>query len=1138
MIRSPIPKGFLEDDLSPPVNRFHVLSRASLIAALREHFDKKLILVTAGAGWGKTTFLASYVTTLRHPYAWYTLSDKEKDPDRLLTRLYERIRQIDPKREFQTRYSLKDVWSGKITWTAFGASLMHMMSQMYPQKIILILDDFHHLESSESLVRFFEDFIKRAPLNLQIIVSSRRQPGIQLSKYKLYGYVHEIETRDLAFTYEECRELVYQCYGLSLPQTDLYGLMQYSSGWPVAIRLLGAALVRSGGKSFLNEGKPTGKEIDVEAYFESQVLSPLPSEVKRFLTEASIFESIDHEICHSVLAWPNSDSVLDRLYREGLFLDQFENTSKARPKFYRYHALFRHFLLERLKKEITPDRFNDLNVKAGQYFAGEKKWGEALTHFIHAKEYLQVADLLMKALEENLRKGSAQTLIYWIKSIPDEVIQNYPQIIYAQATAYFLTGDWNRALDSIELCVSKTRTSGPPALHATAMQLLIILNFSLDKYAESIALADDLKKAVKEESPIWAYAEAMNALALMQIAGYQPAADAWKNLEGHPAFEADKGLKMENDTQKAVGFYFLSGKVDAALGILDKAVTYLRGSDFMGRLGRSLFFLAFIQYETGNLNTSYISITEAIKEFTNNGNYHRLCAAHSLEILILLELGRLDEAAERMLCMDQMLSDGFIANEWKSYFYHMAKADLALCQERHVDFEKEAQKAIKQVRTLSYWNDTTLIFPALALRYARVGKTGYAMDLLAESLSAANSSQALFRCATINLLTAYLHHSQKNRDEDDRHLESALSLAQKNNYDSLFLSKYREIAQELLPYALERRLRLDYACHLVIRMNGNSGQSLIESMKKATNDEKRIIVKALADHRCRDSEAYLAALTRSKDNDLRRQAENALSIVSCQSPIALRIQTLGEFSVCLGDRKITHKEWKRKSAKAIFIYLALHAHKDIRIDSLIDIFFATLPLKAARTNIHQAVSTIRKVLEPGIMPKRESAYIKGGDGIYHFVLPQGSEIDALRFEEFCKQAQRALNSGDRSLSLAKFTEALSIYQGDFLIDDSDYGWNTDIRIRLQDLYASTLLVVSEMHFKLYSYEDCIKWLTLLLAADPFEERAYYMLMRCHYALGDRPKVIKIFNRCKAVLCNELGIEPGADILELYHQVRA
>jgi LuxR family maltose regulon positive regulatory protein len=167
-----------------------------------------------------------------------------------------------------------------------------------------------------------------------------------------------------------------------------------------------------------------------------------------------------------------------------------------------------------------------------------------------------------------------------------------------------------------------------------------------------------------------------------------------------------------------------------------------------------------------------------------------------------------------------------------------------------------------------------------------------------------------------------------------------------------------------------------------------------------------------------------------------------------------------------------------------------------------------------------------------------TAYIKGRDGIYRFVLPEGSEIDALRFEELCRQGRAALNSGDRSTALSTFTEALSIYRGEFLTKDPDSGWNTEIRLRLHNLYTTSLFEVSEMHFRLFSYEACIEWLTRLLATAPLEERAYYMLMRCHYALGDRPNVIRIFERCKKVLHKELGLEPGDDILELYHQIHA
>ena len=1124
----------LENDPFRPIISLSTINRTFQISSFKNNIDKKLIIVEAGAGWGKTTLLTSYATALKHPYVWYTLSEKDRDPDLFLMHLYERIGRISSGMLSERRFTVEDVYSGKLDWISFGGNLLNSISRIYPRKLIVFLDDYHVVDQNEDLQRFFDDFIEQAPLNMQFIVSTRYLADSLLSKHKTYGQVFEVGADGLAFSYEECRLFFKQSYNVILPEEDVYELIPYTSGWPLAMRLIGEEMKSNDDLSSLN-GRWAGRQINIDEYFEGQVMKGISPELKQVILESAIFESIDSDICRDILNWTDSEDILEQLFKQGLFLDRLETKGQKHPLGYHYHALFRQFLLDQLEQKTAPQNIKAINIRAGEYFVNKNRWAEALAHFIKAEAYEKSADVLVNAVAEIMSKGTARTLLYWINQLPQKVLMDFFPLLFGKGWACFISGDWTTAADSIQLCKEKVSYSEFPDLYELSVQHLLFLYFTQERHDDLIELADEVKQIVDDKSSLWAKVESMSLQAHMQKGNRLAASYALKNLDGHPGLTSNEDFLMESVSQTSINHYWLISDFDTAIADLNRTIDYFRKQDYMGRLGRSLFFLSLILYEMGRFKECYETVSESVHEMTAKGHYHTLNAALSIKVIALCALGRIDEANKEANALSRMITNNHIPNNWKTYLPACAKSQVALYKKDHTGFLTQAGKVIDALRSLALWSDETLIVAELATGYIQTGKTDFMIDPLTKAMTRAEKIGSSYRYARLNLLLAFAYYQKENLEGTKKYLETALSMSASYGYDYLFLLKHQDIASILLPVAFKERLCLDYTAHLLIRMDGNSGKYIIDKIKSMPEKDQKLLIRRLAKDECRDAENFLAQFIKKSKDEAGISAQKALLTIQKLPPLELNIQMLGAFSVRQGERVIYNNEWKRKTAVMIFKYMVAHAGKIIIVDRLIDHFFPDFTIDAARSQLHQAMSTIRKVLEPGIMPKRESAYIKSEEGAYRLILPPGSTIDVEQFDGLCRHGKAALDDGDETLTFLKYSEAISLYHGEFLATDIDSDWMVPFRDQLKKKYTEALFNVSTIHFNLFEYEKCIDYLARLIEIEPYDERAYYMLMRCYFALGDRADLIQTYQKCKKVLTEDLGIKPNTEITNIYHQ---
>jgi len=316
-------------------------------------------------------------------------------------------------------------------------------------------------------------------------------------------------------------------------------------------------------------------------------------------------------------------------------------------------------------------------------------------------------------------------------------------------------------------------------------------------------------------------------------------------------------------------------------------------------------------------------------------------------------------------------------------------------------------------------------------------------------------------------------------------------------------------------------------------MGRDCANDVICSLKDKNTEVKKSAINILIEMRYRDVESDLIELLKDSDKEICKCATIGLQRISLLPAEPLRVYTFGKFTAFVGDRKIVENSWKRKTAKSFFKYFVFNAGKDITLEKLEEIFFNDKSVENAKLNIRQGISSLRRVLEPGITSRRDSSYLKALNGSYCFEFPEGSYIDFIEFNRLLIEAVLAKKDGDSYRAISIYNKTISLYNGDVFDDDHVESWADIVRAYYLDRYKEAMSETARLYFEVKEYNKSIEALKTLLSKDSWHERSYLLLMKCYLAIGEKTKAVEVYRRCSNVLIDELNINPSKQIIDLY-----
>ena len=428
----------------PQTPQGHV-PRGRLVERLNSGLSCKLTLISAPAGFGKTTLLAEWAKTCRVPIAWLAMDESDNDIVRFLAYLVAALRTLEEQIGSESPPVLRSIPS--LPPEQMLAALINALTKI-ERHFALVLDDFHLIQLSQ-IHEALAYLIEHQPSQMHLVIATRADPILPLARLRARGQLVEIRVADLRFNAREAFTYLNQSLSTDLPAEDLDALLARTEGWAAGLQLTTLAMrQREDISSFIHAF--TGSHEYIADYLKDEVLATQRQEIRSFLLQTSILEELCGSLCEAVTGQVAGQRTLEQLKAENLFLVSLDDEHR----WYRYHKLFGDLLRQRLDLE-QPELVPELHRRASAWYERNDQIHKSIDHALEAADLERAARLLDLIAEDTIMRSEVTTLINWMERLPDELVRTRPSLYIYYAWALVLSGrpmeffeDWLSEPDS------------------------------------------------------------------------------------------------------------------------------------------------------------------------------------------------------------------------------------------------------------------------------------------------------------------------------------------------------------------------------------------------------------------------------------------------------------------------------------------------------------------------------------------------------------------------------------------------------------------------------------------------------------------------------------------------------------------
>ncbi len=1072
------------------------------------HSQPDILLFIASAGYGKTVLMSQCCNVSGNPVIWYQF-DAFDDPSVFLKNLIAGIRQYFP--DFGKMLLPRIDKSGTLKKTRqIITELFHELSARTEKNVIIALDDFHYI-IEPVMKSFIEELLNNLPAKVKVCLASRTSLPFSLSRLAVEGRVIIIDNQTIRFTRDE----IVSYLGVEIPQDTITEFIEkQTEGWPVALRLMKNAIPD-------NKFWELAEDKQLFDYLADEVLRHLPDNIQQFLLETSVLDILTPEHCDLLREKKDSGEILDLLNNQQLFV-----TPLADGGTYRYHQLFREFLLNRLGKNNK--RFF---YKAGTVARSLGNIENAVKYFNIAGAFEETIRLVIENGKKTLERGHWQTVKGWLSGLSPSQISSEPWLILFQGELEIYMGKLVESERLLRKASAMFKQQGDMhGLSESLSQQARVLR-SRGHYSESIKLLDQaLSNSLTEDFQHRFDLSVEKGFALV-LAGRFDESET----------ELTEALKIAEDegdnyliacfSESLSNLYFLKGDYSKSMEMYQRAVNvsiepvqtsyYMRDSVALiyrdwGELDRALehavrsiavkeklglvevlpyayYQLASIQTDLGDINNAEINYRRSISIAKETGGE---------QVFRIMSMSML---AKLLLVKNQFVEAGSLANE---------AMELSKSQSPYVmAFTKE------------------MVAPVLL----QTGKAPEAVRMLFESAEVLEQIGAKYpMCIAYGALTTLLF-MKGDTLKAGQYARKCLELAARENYLQIFITTY-DLFQPVLKVGLEHGIETLFIQRVLVRL-GSRGMELLLNLATAPDPEvRRRIIIPLAEIGGVKVGKIFQSLVDDPNQEVKefaRQMAGRLGIVRVaefSKPVIqlLRFDMLGNLKIYINGVESTTANWKTSKSRDLLTYLA-HCGEAVTKDRILEDLWPDMRHEKRSQLFHTTLYYLRKFLNQ-TCKRKDIVHYSGGK---YRLREEIFTTDRDRFERLLRKVKKSDESPETKISC--LNEAIELYSGDYLAG-MDYAWLILIREHLELLYLQALKQLSHYYMEKQEYDDAINYLHLLAKNDPFAEDVFCMLMESYASIGNLKMVNEIYQSLMKSLDKELGIMPSADTRGLFKQL--
>src|SRR6266568_3281120 len=414
-----------------PRPRPNVVSRPLLLERLNEGLHRKLTLIAAPAGFGKTTLVSEWIEGIERPIAWLSLDEGDSDPARFLTYLVAALQTIVPTIGEGVLRALQS--SQPPPPEAIMTALLNDLTSI-KDPFVLVLDDYHVLDA-KLVDQALTSLVEHQPPQMHLVIATREDPQLPLARLRGRGQLTELRAADLRFTASEAAAFLTQVMGLSLSAADIAVLEDHTEGWIAGLQL--AALSMQGHQDVPGFIRVfAGDHRYIVDYLVEEVLERQPAPVRSFLLQTAILDRLNGPLCDAVTGQQDGNTRLEALERGNFFVVPLDD----KRHWYRYHHLFAEVLSAHLMAE-QPDQVSALHRRASEWYEHHGSAADAIRHALAAQDFARTADLVELAVPALRRSRPEATVLGWLKALPDELLRCRPVLGVAYAHVLLASGE-------------------------------------------------------------------------------------------------------------------------------------------------------------------------------------------------------------------------------------------------------------------------------------------------------------------------------------------------------------------------------------------------------------------------------------------------------------------------------------------------------------------------------------------------------------------------------------------------------------------------------------------------------------------------------------------------------------------------
>ena len=1070
-----MPETIIKSKIIPPSPPVNILHRERLINLLKDNLNKKIILITASAGYGKTTIVLDLLSMSNLNYCWLNSHNLIGSLYSFLLYLIESIRTLSSNfgGDLEKLINGLEKDAQKINnIDEFINEICIMISNeiidTFKDEIYLVIDNIHEISHHIWLNAFLEKLLSYQPYNFHLIITSRSGLNIHTGKLRASRELFEITNEELAFTKNELQGVITSQYKIIYNENYLDYLEKTLKGWITGIHLILQTIGNNDPKQYLASNSISQ---DIFDYFANEIFLKLDKHFQNFLLVTSQLENFDAEICDYLIG-NNSKSILDKLIKNNAFIESKKISQDGNEKeFYGYQELFRDFINKKASEIFSSEEKKKLLHKISSFFMNKGDYTSALNYLLETKDFDESEKLFRMLFDNNFNEGNFELLWKLISKFDESYINNSAVLLNCKGIlTKYIEGNLNRALELIDNSLELQKSAANQELFVKSLINKTELLVNLGNYNDAHEILD---KISSDERSKFDKAKILYFYSLIYFAKSE-----LENTLNYLNEALNICIENNFDDLKLDIFNYL-GNIYLIKGeyissqyfykqIIEKSTSFYK--IFLASSNLALLCSRTGKFEEAN---EYYNKSKKLLKIFSTPIFDM--AVDQIGFSINIESGNYNKANELAKDINQKALK--LNNKQQAYLSYI------FLEESNI-FLENFTAAKEYINLARNFIDTTSEYETVNYDYIK------SIPEIKQNICDKDSEENLLRAYNLfgnagfsydkAIACFYLaqYYSLGGHEKTCRkYLEESLKLSKENGYIS-FLQREFETNKFLYDLSVSENIHKDFTRSLI-------------------NDKIKYYEKLWAENKL---------LTENKLYDI-------------------ELSSMGRLEFKVRGKVIPESKWTRKKGKLILAYILLNKDFNITKDKIIDLFFQDTPEDRSDNIFHQAISSIRNV-------------IKGNENSPQFILYENKILKLnpdynyfVDSSEFNNLYNLVMSSETNEINKIKYSvKAIELYKGE-LMEGFYESWCEDLRGEYTNKFIKLSEILLTNLYNSREYSMIIPYAEKLLNHDKLNEKAYLLIIESYAETGNISKAKESFAEMLKIYEEELGEKPSKNVLE-------